>query len=459
MSIETRITEAASAAVSRLEADLRAKLSVLTDELKAAAAEADSDVSAAEATAAAAHAEAKAALESRLTQLEADLAERENRLADLEAKAKAEADAHAAALASLEAQAAAERESHAAALADAEARAAADGESHAAALASLRTEADGALGDAERALAEAIRQAQLQNEQGKAAAVLESTQLARQDVTSRVQALAQAISGMDEAQTLSEVLDALSQGLAAQAPRSAVFVFQDERARVWRRQGFPQEAPEVGADLNLPDHADLKAILDSAAPAMVEAAADGGPVLGLAPLPDGQQGLAVPVAIGGQSAALVYADGGDDAAALAPGWTDAVEILARHAARCLETLTAMRAAGYARAERPAVVVPMPPHLRIVQRPTLETSVGDAIEQARRVARLLVSEIRLNREADVMEGRAQGDLGTRLGDEIERARRQYLMRVADALPGRDALFDEEVVRTLANGDAALLKTGS
>jgi hypothetical protein len=102
---------------------------------------------------------------------------------------------------------------------------------------------------------------------------------------------------------------------------------------------------------------------------------------------------------------------------------------------------------------------MPPHLRIVQRPTLETSVGDAIEQARRVARLLVSEIRLNREADVMEGRAQGDLGTRLGDEIDRARRQYLMRVADALPGRDALFEEEVVRTLANGDAALLKTGS
>jgi hypothetical protein len=34
-----------------------------------------------------------------------------------------------------------------------------------------------------------------------------------------------------------------------------------------------------------------------------------------------------------------------------------------------------------------------------------------------------------------------------------------MRVPDALPGRDALFDEEVVRTLANGDAALLKTGS
>ena len=164
------------------------------------------------------------------------------------------------------------------------------------------------------------------------------------------------------------------------------------------------------------------------------------------------------MAIGGQSAALVYADGGDDEQALAPGWSDAVEILARHAARCLETLTAMRAAGYARAQRPAVVVPMPPHLRVVQRPTLETSMGDAIEQARRVARLLVSEIRLNKEADVMEGRALGDLGDRLGEDIERARRQYMMRVAGALPGRDALFDEEVVRTLANGDAGAAADG-
>ena len=76
-----------------------------------------------------------------------------------------------------------------------------------------------------------------------------------------------------------------------------------------------------------------------------------------------------------------------------------------------------------------------------------------------MARLLVSEIRLNREADVMQGREHGDLGTRLGDDIARARRTYFQRVAEGLPGREALFDEELVRTLANGDAALLRTGS
>lgn len=416
MSLETRITEAAQAAVRRLDEDLRGRLAALTDELTATATSAASEVEAA-------HATRTAELSQRIEDLNADLARRDQRLADLEEQATR------------------------------------DREAQARQVAAMREEADTALGEAERALAEAVRQASIQNEQGRAAALLESTRLARQDVATHVQALAHAVNGMDEATTLSEVLDALAEGLAAQAPRSAVLVFQEARARIWRRQGFPADAPGLGVDLHLPDHADLTAILESGRPAMVEAAGDGAPVLGLAALPHGHQGLAVPVAIGGQAAALVYADGADDPQALPPGWADAVEVLARHAARCLETLTAMRAAGYARARKPAVVVPMPTHLRIVQRPTLETSMGDALEQARRVARLLVSEIRLNREADVMAGRAAGDLGTRLGDDIERARRQYRQRVPEAVPGRDALFDEELVRTLANGDATLLRTGS
>jgi hypothetical protein len=78
-----------------------------------------------------------------------------------------------------------------------------------------------------------------------------------------------------------------------------------------------------------------------------------------------------------------------------------------------------------------------------------------------VARLLVSEIRLNREEDILRGREAGDLGTRLDVDIERARQQYMARVSDGVPGRMALFDDEVVRTLASGNADLLRrpTGS
>lgn len=416
MPLETRITEATEALVRRLDEDLRARLTALTEELRAATTAAASEVEAS-------HADALAQLRAQVEALEATIAERDKTLAERT-----------------------EREAH-------------DRDAHAAAIAQVRQDADAALADAERALTEAMRHAQAQNEQGRAAALLELSDAARQDAAARLQSLAHACSTMDEANTLSEVLDALSSGLASQAPRTAVLVFQHDRGRVWRRHGFEANDATAAAELHLPDHADLAAIIDSAAPAFVEAHEGTGHVLGLADLAPGRQGFAVPVAIGGQSAALVYADGGAGDADLAPGWTDAVEVLARHAARCLETLTAMRAAGYARAQRPAVVVPMPPHLRVVQRPALETSMGDALDQARRVARLLVSEIRLNREADVMQGRAQGDLGRRLADDIERARRQYRQRVPEAVPGREALFDEEVVKTLANGDAALLLTGS
>ncbi len=416
MPLETRITEAARSAARRLDDDLRGRLTAFADEVSAA-------VTAAAAEVETTHAETVAALERQLEEARTERTERERHWADTEAQLTRDRDAQAASMAG------------------------------------VRQEADAALADAERALVEAVRQAQLQNEQGRAAALLESTQLARQDFAARMQATAQAISAMDDASTLSEVLDALADGLAGQAPRSAVLVLQQDRARVWRRSGFGDDTAAAPAELHLPDHADLTAIVESGTPALVEAHEGTPAVLGLAPLAVGRQGLAVPVAIGGTAAALVYADAGDDEDGLAPGCTDVVEILARHAARCLETLTAMRAAGYAREQRPGVVVPMPPHLQVVKRQPLETSMGDALDQARRVARLLVSEIRLNREADVMAGRSNGDLGTRLADDIGRARRQYQQRVPDAVPGREALFEEEVLRTLANGDAALLKTGS
>lgn len=354
-------------------------------------------------------------------------------------------------------------------------------------MAAIRAEADGALAQAEAAVAQAMVEATAHADQSRAAALTDAAALVRDETQHRLSSLARAIAAMDDADSLSNVLDALAAGLETQASRTAVLVFRGEAARVWRRSGFG-DAPEV-PELALSEHDDLRAIVESARPTLLEGRGDAHPLLGVATLPHGATGLAVPVAIGGQVAALVYADPGDvsepvvasepaasePVATSEPGdaetpslpdvaspvWAEVVEVLARHAARCLEALTAMRASGYARPQRPDVVVPMPPHLRIVERPALETSVGDAIAQAQRVARLLVSEIRLSREDDIRQGRAAGDLEARLGGDIERARQQYLARVSEAVPGRDALFEDEVIRTLASGDASLLRrpTGS
>jgi hypothetical protein len=83
----------------------------------------------------------------------------------------------------------------------------------------------------------------------------------------------------------------------------------------------------------------------------------------------------------------------------------------------------------------------------------------AEEHARRYARLLIADIRLYNEAAVRAGREQRDLATRLSAEITRARQAFEERVPATVAQRDRLFDEELVRTLADGDESLLGTAT
>ena len=75
--------------------------------------------------------------------------------------------------------------------------------------------------------------------------------------------------------------------------------------------------------------------------------------------------------------------------------------------------------------------------------------------ARRTARLLVSDIRLFHEPAVKEGLRQGNLLSRLAPEIERARQAYNEQVPAGVRAHTDYFHQELIRTLAGGDAALL----
>jgi hypothetical protein len=75
--------------------------------------------------------------------------------------------------------------------------------------------------------------------------------------------------------------------------------------------------------------------------------------------------------------------------------------------------------------------------------------------ARRFARLLVSEIKLYNEPKVQEGRNKGDLYDRLRDDIDRSRQMYDKRVAPPVAARHDYFHQELVNTLAEGDPAKL----
>jgi hypothetical protein len=110
----------------------------------------------------------------------------------------------------------------------------------------------------------------------------------------------------------------------------------------------------------------------------------------------------------------------------------------------------------------AVELEAPPPVRPVEPPAdLATGAGQAPdedvrqEEARRFARLLVSEIKLYNEDEVERGRAEKDLGARLREDIDRSREMYEKRIPEDVRAGQDYFRDELVRILADGDADAL----
>ena len=98
----------------------------------------------------------------------------------------------------------------------------------------------------------------------------------------------------------------------------------------------------------------------------------------------------------------------------------------------------------------------------VTEPDLPIEVGEEERRlhndARRFARLLVSEIKLYNEQKVKEGRSQNNLYERLREDIDRSRQMYDKRVAPPVAARHDYFHQELVNTLAEGDTSKLGEG-
>jgi outer membrane biosynthesis protein TonB len=77
------------------------------------------------------------------------------------------------------------------------------------------------------------------------------------------------------------------------------------------------------------------------------------------------------------------------------------------------------------------------------------------DEARRFARLLVSEIKLYNEPKVEQGRKNKDLYERLKEDIDRSRQMYDERIPEDVRKSSNYFYDELVRILADGDAGAL----
>jgi hypothetical protein len=146
---------------------------------------------------------------------------------------------------------------------------------------------------------------------------------------------------LDEARSLSEVLDRLVEATKAEAGRVALFTLAGQSLQSWRVDGFqPVEA------VSMTDAGVLAEVLRDGQARVERASGDILiPLAASVPAQHLRHTLLAPIRVGERSVALLCAERHDEQADDGHlHWPAAIEILARHAARTLEALTALRTA-------------------------------------------------------------------------------------------------------------------
>ena len=161
--------------------------------------------------------------------------------------------------------------------------------------------------------------------------------------------LADAMRAIDRARSLTEILDTLASCAGRETPRAAVLLVRGERLRGWRFIGFGPALDEGnGFEMPLTDGGIIAEAVRSERSIATDSSKTAGTAPKFAESPHGVELLAAPIAVGGQVVAVLYTDRGsaDPPADRPPrfAWRPTLEMMASHAARTLEAVTAFRTA-------------------------------------------------------------------------------------------------------------------
>ncbi len=323
-----------------------------------------------------------------------------------------------------------------------------------------RAEADGRLAaakaEAETSLARTIAAAKADADHAAGRDLVDARAAERHAELAFAERLSDSVRRLDTARSLIEVLDVLVDASAREVPRVAIFIVRGNKLAGWRAAGFSRDNDP--RDLEVPlNQAGLltKAVRSSSAAAASDATSGDGGATPFGALPASNAALAIPLRVGGETVGVLYADDVSPRDREVPSaWPESIDVLARHACRCLEVVTIARVTQPVSIPAPSSPTPTPRRYTPQAR-SFQPGHDDDDDAARRYARLLVSEIKLYHESAVTAGRRDRNLLERLRTEIDRARRLYDERVPAPVLARTDYFDQELVRTLANGDASLL----
>ncbi len=345
---------------------------------------------------------------------------------------------------------------------------------------------------------------------------LAATESSRAKASTDMAIVKAAIDEIEEQSSQADILKILVNRAASFAPRIAFFVIKGDESIGWRARGFEGTVgDQVIHQISFPVSADT--VVGSVA--RTNETWSGGPgshsedhvILNRLGDEPPARVVAVPLVVRKRSVAVLYADSASlDSESIN---LEALETLVRVAGMAVELLAVRTAPAKPEAapaqeeqpaytptveydevtpvvegaappvqviepepEPPAEVAPEPP--TVVEPPATEAAppvsarrrYGADVElpvevssederrlhtDARRFARLLVSEIKLYNEQQVAEGRSQNDLYRRLREYIDRSREMYDQRVKPEVAQRYDYFHHELVNTLAEGDEAKL----
>jgi hypothetical protein len=305
---------------------------------------------------------------------------------------------------------------------------------------------------------------------------------------------------VEKGASLSEVLTYLVNEVAQYVDRAAMFIVKGNGAVGWYGRGFDHS--EVVKQLNIPLSADtvFRIVFNSRHALRGHVSHSPSTAQAIARLGGNPQGvLAVPLVLREKLAAILYCDTTKDE--VPADEAAAIEIIVLYAGKIIDLLSlapkagertsvgssqdraaAIRAdtpeirerAGVPRGATPAplgagdegsgtVMFRNPPAaaprapVTPAAPPPVAVAPADqkAHEDAKRFARLVVSEIKLYNEAKVADGRRSKDLYERLKEDIEKGRQMYTERVPAHIRNNTNYFYDELVRILAGGDQSVL----
>jgi hypothetical protein len=294
-------------------------------------------------------------------------------------------------------------------------------------------------------------------------------------------ALQKAVSAIQAGATQKEILRALLESTFSYSGRAALFVVKNGTATGWQGTGFSDDSAIKDFALDVSSGLSA-AVMQSRALESGEASQFDRKFLAKFGAPSDGQAAVLPLLLKDKISALVYADSGDgsnlDAAAL--------DVLVKATSAWLEVISQRKLAQKEANGDAAEPVPSGPSndpfaahapLHSAKAQQVEEAAlvamsaaagaasssvsipagedGEVHKKAQRFARLLMDEIKLYNQAKVNEGRKHKDLYDRLKEDIEKSRVTYQKRYGNTTASSADYFNQELIRSLAEGDTSLL----